>query len=84
MIRASSRGTALGLACCALLTACTTSRLEYDRMTGTSFPQAETVDGNEVTLTSIYLQGNILLAVMYDGTTIAALTGPPEIGRAHV
>jgi len=31
-----------------------------------------------VTLTSIYLQGNILLAVMYDGTTIAALTGPPD------
>lgn len=59
-----------------LLAGCTTVRLEYDRMTGTAFPQSETVDGETVTLTSIYLQGNILLAVMEDDTAIAPLTGP--------
>lgn len=61
---------------CLPLMACTSARVEYDRMTGTAFPQSETVDGEEVTLTTIYLQGNILLSVLYDGTAIAPLTGP--------
>lgn len=60
----------------AALVSCTTARLEYDRMTGTAFPAEETVDGKAVNLTSIYLQGNILLAVMEDTTSIAPLTGP--------
>jgi hypothetical protein len=66
------------LICIVLLTAagCTSVQLEYDRMTGTAFPQPETVSGEEVTLTSIYLQGNILLTVVEDTTNIAPLTGP--------
>ena len=55
---------------------CTTARLEYDRMTGTAFPQPETVSGEEVNFTSIYLQGDRLLTVMEDDTGIAPLTGP--------
>ncbi len=59
-----------------LLAGCTSTRLEYDRMTGTAFPQPETVAGKAVNLPSIYIQGDILLAVQEDGTGIAALTGP--------
>lgn len=73
---ATSRSTPFTLVLCALLASCTGARVEYDRMTGTAFPQSETVDGEEVTLTSIYLQGSILLTVMYDDTGIAPLTGP--------
>lgn len=58
------------------LAGCTSARLEYDRMTGTAFPQPETVSGQTVTFTTIYLQGNILLSVMEDDTAIAPLTGP--------
>jgi len=56
--------------------ACTSAEVEYDRMTGTVYPQPETVGGESVTFTSIYLQGNILLAVDEDDTAIAPLTGP--------
>lgn len=66
----------VGLAACAFLAGCTSVRLEYDRMTGTAFPQPETVDGKTVNLSTIYLQGNILLAVHEDDTGIAPLTGP--------
>lgn len=72
---AESRPT-LGAVLLVLASACTSAQLEYDRMSGTAFPQSETVDGNQVTLTSIYLQGNILLGVVYDDTAIARLTGP--------
>ena len=58
------------------LSACTTVKLEYDRMTGTAFPKSETLDGEEVTLGTIYLQGNILLVEDQDDTSIAPLTGP--------
>lgn len=57
---------------------CTRAELEYDRMTGTAFPQPETVDGQEVTFTSIYLQGNLILTVSEDDTDIAPLTGPAD------
>jgi len=60
----------------ALLTGCTSARLEYDRMTGTAFPQPETVAGDTVDFTSMYLQGNRLLAVLENDTAIAPLTGP--------
>jgi hypothetical protein len=59
-----------------MLGACTTTQLEYDRMTGTAYPQPETVASEEVNLTTIYLQGGILLGVDEDDTTIAPLTGP--------
>lgn len=60
------------------LQGCTSVRLEYDRMTGTAFPAPVTRSGEEVTFTSIYLQGDILLTVMEDDTSIAALTGPAD------
>lgn len=62
----------------ALLAGCTSARLEYDRMTGTAFPQAETVSSETVNLTTIYLQGDILLIVDENDTNIAPLTGPPN------
>ena len=61
-----------------VLSGCTSARLEYDRMTGTAFPQPETVSGETVNFTSIYLQGNLILAVVEDDTGIAALTGPVD------
>lgn len=65
---------ALGLALL-IASGCTTSRIEYDRMTGTQFPQPETVSGEEVNLTSIYWQGERLVTVNEDDTGIAPLTG---------
>lgn len=59
-----------------LLAGCTSAELEYDRMSGTAFPQSETVSGSAVTLTSIYLQGELILSVDEDDTGIAALAGP--------
>jgi hypothetical protein len=59
-----------------MLGACTTTQVEYDRMTGTAYPQPETVAGEEVNLTTIYLQSGIFLGVDEDTTTIAPLTGP--------
>jgi len=57
------------------LAGCTTTHLEYDRMSGTTFPPAQTVNGETVTLTSIYLKAGKLLAVTEDDTAIAALSG---------
>lgn len=59
-----------------MLVACTTVKVEYDRMTGTAYPQPETVDGGTVNLNIIYLQGEVLLLVDEDDTAIAPLTGP--------
>ena len=56
--------------------ACTSTSIEYDRMTGTAFPQAQTVNGAAVTLSSIYAADGYLLNVGEDQTNIAALTGP--------
>ncbi len=61
-----------------LQAACTTTKLEYDRMTGTAFPQEVTVGGDTVNLTLIYLQGNVLLVVDEDDTNIAPLTGSAD------
>ncbi len=58
------------------LGACTSVQVEYDRMTGTAFPQPQARDGDTHTLSTIYLQGNILLTVNEDDTNIAPLTGP--------
>lgn len=60
------------------LTACTTTSLEYDRMTGTAFPATTTVGGNTVSLTSIYADADKVLNVNQDQTNIAALTGPAD------
>ena len=60
----------------ALATGCTTARVEYDRMTGTQYPQPVTVSGDQVDLTSIYWQGERIVTVTEDDTNIAALTGP--------
>lgn len=59
-----------------LLVGCTSARLEYDRMTGTAFPQPETVSGDTVDFTTIYFQGDRLLSVVEGDTAIAPLTGP--------
>lgn len=61
-----------------LFSGCTTTRLEYDRMTGTLFPQPETVSGDTVTFGTMYMQGDILLAYNEDDTGIAPLTGPAD------
>lgn len=59
-----------------LYAGCTTVRLEYDRMTGTAFPAETTFAGQTVNFSTIYIQGNILVSVMEDETTITPLTGP--------
>jgi len=64
------------IACALLLSGCESYRLEYDRMTGTSFPPSQTVSGATVTLLSIYLNAGYLLDAQEDQTNIAALTGP--------
>jgi hypothetical protein len=56
-----------------LLSGCDTYRLEYDRMTGTAFPQSQTVSGAAVSLSSIYAHVGYLLDVREDTTSIAAL-----------
>jgi hypothetical protein len=45
-------------------------------MTGTQYPQPETVSGDEVHLTTIYWQGERLVTVDENTTNIAPLTGP--------
>ncbi|MGP0565485.1 MULTISPECIES: hypothetical protein [unclassified Nitrospina] len=59
-----------------ILIGCTTTRIEYDRMTGTQYPQPETVSGAEVNLTTIYWQGERVVTVDENTTNIAPLTGP--------
>lgn len=60
----------------AALAGCTSAEVEYDRMQGTTFPQPTTVSGDQVTLSTIYLQGDLLVTVDEDDTNIAPLTGP--------
>jgi hypothetical protein len=47
--------------------------VEFDRMTGTAFPPAQNVNGQTVTLESIYRQVGIILTVEVDETNIAPL-----------
>ncbi len=63
------------LAAALLASACTATNLEFDRMTGTAFPQDQTVSGDTVNLESIYLDANRLLIVEEDDINIAPLTG---------
>ncbi len=56
------------------ITGCTTTHLEFDRMTGTAFPQPQTVSGSSVSLQSIYLSADKLLVAEEDDTNIAPLT----------
>lgn len=66
----------LSIAALTLAAGCTTAQIEYDRMTGTQYPQEETVAGDPVNLTTIYLQGDRLVGVVEDDDNIAPLTGP--------
>ncbi len=54
---------------------CTTGRVEYDRMTGTQYPQSESVSGETINLQTIYWQGGRLITVDENTTSIAPLTG---------
>lgn len=65
-----------GLLALLTLSGCDSARLEYDRMTGTQYPQPVTVAGEEVNFTTIFWQGERLLTVVEDTTNIAPLTGP--------
>ena len=58
-----------------LLGSCTIYRVEYDRMTGTTYPPSQTVNGATVTLESIYAAEGYVLDVNEDTTNIAPLTG---------
>ncbi len=60
------------------LSGCTTTKLEFDRMTGTSFPNSVTVSGDTVSLTSIYFTADLILSVDEDDTSIPALTGATD------
>lgn len=66
----------LSIAALTLAAGCTSAELEYDRMTGTQYPQEETVAGDPVNLTTIYAQGGRLVLVVEDDDNIAPLTGP--------
>ncbi|MGJ0492823.1 hypothetical protein [Methylobacter sp.] len=59
-----------------ILSGCTQTDIEYDRMTGTTFPPNQTVDGKQVTISSIYATESYMVNVVEDETNIAALTGP--------
>jgi len=59
-----------------LFSGCTSVTVEYDRMSGTAFPAAETDgSGEDITLGTIYLDGGLLLSVNEDDTNIATLSG---------
>ena len=74
----SSVACARPAACAALallLTAgCTTTQVEFDRMTGTAFPQPQTVGGSSVSLGSVYVDAGKLVVVEEDDTNIAVIT----------
>jgi hypothetical protein len=53
-------------------------RLEYDRMTGTAYPPAQTISGNTVNLGSIYGDAGYSLEVIEDDTNIQPLSGPAD------
>lgn len=61
-----------------IITGCTKVLVEYDRMSGTAFPQSETVSGSTVNLETIYAEEKIPLSVNEDDTNIAQLTGPVD------
>lgn len=68
-------------AVCAMLVltaACTSTAIEYDRMTGTAFPQPQARNNATHTIPTIYAAEGYLVSVGEDQTNIAALTGPPD------
>lgn len=72
----SPASVAILLALCLLGLACDQVELEFDKMTGTTFPQPQTVGNTTVSLSSIYLnQGLVNLIVDEDDTSIAPLGG---------
>jgi hypothetical protein len=58
------------------MAACTSTRIEYDRMTRTAFPTPQTRNDTTFSIPSIYARQGYLVAVDTDQTNIAALTGP--------
>ena len=65
-----------GIGSFCLLVSCVS--LEFDRMTGTAFPPEQMVNGQSVTLASIYDEAGLKLQVEEDETTIAPLSIPGE------
>jgi hypothetical protein len=64
-----------------IVSACTATNLEFDKMAGTAFPQDQSVNGETVSLESIYVDANRLLVVEEDDVNIAPLTdatGTPQ------
>lgn len=59
-------------------TGCHTTRIEYDRMTNTLFPTAQTRNGATSTIASIYSAEGYSVTVDTNDVNIAALTGPPN------
>ncbi len=57
-----------------LVGGCTSTNLEFDRMTGTAYPPEQTVGGDTVNLGTIYANAGHLLIVDEDDTDIAPLT----------
>lgn len=56
-----------------LITACTTTHVEFDRMTGTAFPQDQSIGGSTVSIQSVYLDAGKLVVVEEDDTNIAVI-----------
>jgi hypothetical protein len=59
---------------------CVATNLEFDRMTGTAFPGQQTLDGDDYTLGSIYVDAGHLLVVNEDETNIPALGSADLVG----
>jgi hypothetical protein len=68
----------VGFVFAALISGCTTYNVEYDRMTGTDYPPAQSVSSKTITLASIYADAGYILTVDEDTTNIAPLAGPPD------
>lgn len=56
-----------------LLQGCVTTRVEFDRMTGTAFPTEQTLDGRDWTLEDIYAEAGHVIVVNEDDTSIQPL-----------
>ena len=56
-----------------LITGCTTTYVEFDRMTGTAFPQPQTVSGSTVSIQSVYADAGKLVVVEEDDTNIPVI-----------
>ena len=62
-----------GLVSLLVISGCTTTNLEFDRMTGTAFPQPQTISGDTVSIESIYVDAGKLVVVDEDDTNITPI-----------